>query len=50
MAALLFVIGRILFYLGYRHGAGGRALGMALTMMPSALGYLLVGGPALFGG
>jgi hypothetical protein len=48
-AATLFVIGRVLFYRGYRHGAGGRALGMALTMIPSAIGYPLVGGLVLFG-
>lgn len=39
VAAALFVIGRILFYRGYPRGAQGRSLGMALTMMPSALGY-----------
>jgi hypothetical protein len=42
VAALLFVVGRILFYRGYHRGAQGRSLGMALTMMPSALGYPLV--------
>jgi uncharacterized membrane protein YecN with MAPEG domain len=49
VAALLFVVGRVLFYLGYHRGAKGRALGMALTMIPSALGYPLVGWLALFG-
>jgi hypothetical protein len=42
VAAGLFVIGRIFFYRGYRAGAGGRALGMALTMIPATLGYPLV--------
>ena len=50
VAAGLFVIGRVLFYLGYPRGAQGRSLGMALTMMPAALGYPLVAGLALFGG
>ncbi len=48
IAASFFVLGRILFYLGYRRGAQGRALGMALTMMPSALGYPLVAALVLF--
>jgi uncharacterized membrane protein len=50
VAAGLFVIGRVLFYLGYPRGAQGRSLGMGLTMMPAALGYPLVLGLALFGG
>lgn len=37
-----FLIGRILFLAGYAKGAEGRALGMALTMTPTVLGYLLV--------
>jgi len=49
VAALLFVVGRILFYRGYPRGAQGRSLGMALTMMPAALGYPLVFGLAVFG-
>jgi hypothetical protein len=48
-SALLFVLGRVLFYRGYHRGAGGRALGMALTMMPSVLGYALVGALAILG-
>ncbi|MCC5962753.1 MAG: MAPEG family protein [Rhodobacteraceae bacterium] len=50
VAAGLFVVGRVLFYIGYRGGAQGRSLGMGLTMMPAALGYPLVAGLALFGG
>ena len=50
VAVILFVTGRILFYAGYARGAQGRALGMALTMMPSAMGYPLVVALALFGG
>lgn len=38
----LFYAGRVLFFLGYRHGAGGRALGMGLTMMPSVSGYAVI--------
>jgi hypothetical protein len=33
----LFVIGRLLFWLGYRHGAKGRAFGFALSFYPTAL-------------
>ena len=50
VAAGLFVLGRVLFYIGYHRGAQGRALGMALTMMPGALGYPLVLGLAVSGG
>ena len=34
-AALLFVIGRILFAAGYARGAGGRAMGFGLTAYPT---------------
>jgi hypothetical protein len=34
-AALLFVISRILFTVGYQRGAGGRALGFGLTAYPT---------------
>ena len=50
VSAVLFVIGRVLFYRGYPRGAQGRSLGMSLTMLPSALGYPIVGALALFGG
>lgn len=50
VAVTLFLIGRVLFYSGYSRGAKGRSLGMALTMMPSALGYPIVGFLAVFGG
>lgn len=33
----LFCVGRLLFYRGYPAGAGGRAFGMALTLLPGAL-------------
>ena len=49
-AVILFGVGRVLFYAGYAGGAQGRSLGMALTMMPSALGYPLVLVLAIFGG
>ena len=35
-AAVLFVLGRILFAAGYRRGAAGRALGFALTFYATA--------------
>lgn len=37
----LFGVGRLLFWLGYRGGAGGRALGFALTFYPSVAACLL---------
>jgi hypothetical protein len=37
-----FVAGRVLFLRGYARGVEGRTLGMALTMLPTLLGYLLV--------
>lgn len=49
-AVILFVAGRILFYAGYDRGAKGRALGMALTMLPSVLGYPIVAVLAFLGG
>ncbi len=33
----LFAVGRLLFWIGYRHGARGRAFGFALTFYPSVL-------------
>lgn len=41
VAAAHFAVGRVLFLRGYPRGAEGRALGMTLTMMPTALGYIL---------
>lgn len=49
VSVVFFVIGRVLFYAGYERGAQGRALGMALTIMPSALGYPTVAALALLG-
>lgn len=40
VSASFFVIGRILFYRGYRQGASGRALGMTLTMVPTIVLFL----------
>ncbi|MBB6185373.1 MAPEG family protein [Oleiagrimonas soli] len=37
LAALTFVGGRLLFFARYRHGAGARAFGFALTFYPTAL-------------
>lgn len=37
VAVVLFCIGRWLFHRGYPAGAGARALGMALTLLPGAL-------------
>lgn len=41
-AALLFVIGRILFTIGYARGAGGRALGFGLTAYPTFVLLVIV--------
>ena len=43
-AAILFVLGRVLFWRGYARGAPARALGFALTFYPSVLMLLLVVG------
>lgn len=48
-AAALFVVGRTLFFFGYTRGAKGRSLGMGLTMLPSAVGYLVLLWLLLFG-
>ncbi|MBX9944827.1 MAG: MAPEG family protein [Reyranella sp.] len=40
-AAVLFSIGRVAFYLGYSSGAGGRAFGMVVTVLPTLAGFLL---------
>jgi len=42
MAAILFFIGRGLFWRGYSHGAPARALGFALTFYPTAIMLVLV--------
>jgi len=42
VATASFVVGRILFFAGYRRGAKGRSFGMALTMLPSVLGYAVL--------
>lgn len=44
-AALLFLLGRILFFRGYAHGAPARALGFALTFYPTVL--LLISAAAI---
>jgi len=41
-AAMMFFIGRILFWRGYAHGAPARALGFALTFYPSVVMLLLI--------
>ncbi len=38
----LFCIGRITFWLGYRHGAPWRAFGFAATFYPTVFGYALL--------
>ncbi|MET0361743.1 MAG: MAPEG family protein [Sphingobium sp.] len=45
----LFAIGRIAFWLGYSHGAKGRAFGFGLTFYPSVLA-LVASAVALMGG
>lgn len=37
MASALFFCGRLLFYVGYRRGAAGRAFGFALTFYPTVV-------------
>jgi hypothetical protein len=40
-SVLLFGIGRTTFLLGYPKGAGGRAFGMAVTTIPTAVAFVL---------
>lgn len=40
-AAVLFALGRLLFWAGYRRGAAARSLGFALTFYPSVVLFLL---------
>ena len=44
-SVVLFSIGRLAFYVGYPHGAGARAFGMAVTAVPALV--CLVGAVAL---
>lgn len=39
-SVVLFGIGRVAFRVGYRHGAGGRAFGMATTAIPTVVAYV----------
>lgn len=43
-AVALFCVGRVCFLIGYPHGAGGRAFGVVLTMIPTfgAYGWTLI--------
>jgi hypothetical protein len=43
VAAMLFVIGRVLFWRGYAAGAPHRALGFALTFYPQVVMLLVIG-------
>ena len=49
VAVALFGIGRITFWFGYPHGAGGRAFGMALTALPTVAAYALAIALMVFG-
>lgn len=49
VAVALFGIGRMAFWFGYSHGAGGRAFGMALTALPTAAAYAFAFGLMVFG-
>jgi len=45
----LFAIGRLLFWISYKHGARGRAFGFALTFYASVLALLASATATLFG-
>jgi len=47
-AAILFFVGRILFWRGYARGAPARALGFALTFYPSVTMILLILGRSIW--
>jgi len=38
---LLFALGRVTFLLGYPNGAGARAFGLAVTVLPTLAGFIL---------
>lgn len=40
--AAMFAIGRLLFWIGYAHGAKARAFGFALTFYPTIAGLIIV--------
>ena len=44
VAAMLFVIGRVLFWRGYASGAPHRALGFALTFYPQVVMLVVIAG------
>jgi uncharacterized membrane protein YecN with MAPEG domain len=48
-AAVLFVVGRILFWRGYQRGAPSRALGFGLTFYPTVALVLLICGTFIAG-
>ncbi|MCM8611635.1 MAPEG family protein [Accumulibacter sp.] len=48
-AAILFFVGRVLFWRGYARGAPARALGFALTFYPSVVMVFLIVGRLLLG-
>ena len=48
VAAILFFVGRILFWRGYARGAPARALGFALTFYPSVAMILLILGRSIW--
>lgn len=48
-AAILFFLGRMLFWRGYSHGAPARALGFALTFYPTVVMLVLVVGRLAWG-
>ena len=47
---VLFAAGRLLFWIGYEHGAEGRAFGFALTFYPSLVGLIAAAAVAGTGG
>ena len=40
--AALFCLGRLVFWMGYRHGAPWRAFGFAVTFYPTVVGYAIL--------
>jgi hypothetical protein len=48
-AVILFVIGRVLFWRGYAHGAPARALGFALTFYPQVVMLVVIMGCVVVG-
>ena len=49
LSTCFFLLGRILFYVGYKNGSRGRAIGFALTMIPTLNMFMVLIGKLVYG-